>query len=64
MKMFTKTFRLSPYTSFDNILRSASAYWGLMLSSFSVYQFLEHKDKPVDMSQMPIRVVHFLEAVA
>ena len=56
-----ETFRLSPQTTFDNILRSACTYWGVMLKDFAIYQIDTKTGKPVDLSQETQPVGKFLE---
>ena len=55
--MFTKTFSLSPYTTFDHLLRAACSFWGVIYNDFAIYQL---EDDPL---KKPINVSHEEERV-
>ena len=59
--LFTRTFSLSPYTTFDTILRHACNYWGLILAEFSIFQLDDDTGKPINLKDEPDRVLKFLE---
>jgi len=62
--MFTKTFSLSPYTTFDNILRNTCIYWGVIKEDFSIYQIDDDTGEPKDLFDEPEKVIKFLELYA
>ena len=63
--MFTKTFSLSPYTTFDNLLRAACVYWGLLFQNFGIYQLDDNPlKKPVNLSQEKERVLSYIDTIA
>ena len=59
--MFSTTFKISPYTKFDMILRSACSYWGLIKENFGVFHFLEGDGEPIDVTHEETRIFRFLE---
>ena len=62
--MFTKTFSLSPFTTFDNILRSTCILYGLIIEEFTIYQLDDDTDQLIDLGKENTRVLTYLEAFA
>lgn len=63
--MFTRTFSLSPFTTFDNLLRAACSFWGLIYHDFAIY-FLDddQAQKPINLSKEQERVLQYLDSYA
>ena len=49
ISIFTKTFSLSAFTSFDTLRRTSCAYWGVPLNDFELY-FVDEKGSITDLS--------------
>ena len=56
--MFTKTFRLSPFTTFLDLLRASCSFWGVIMNDFAIYQLDEDPlKKPINLSNEKEKVI-------
>ena len=62
--LLTRSFSLSPFTTFDNLLRSTCSHWGLIQTDFSIFQLEEDSGKLIDLSTESQRVLKYLETYA
>ena len=62
ISMFTKTFSLSPQTTFDQLLRSACQFWGVIGTDFEIYQLVD--EEPIPLQASSDRVCVVLEELA
>mmetsp|Transcript_27283 Transcript_27283/g.36483 ORF Transcript_27283/g.36483 Transcript_27283/m.36483 type:complete len:93 (+) Transcript_27283:430-708(+) len=61
--IFSSTFSLSPFTTFDTLRRNACSYWGLILNDFMLY-FVDEKGNISDLSIENGKVLRYLESYA
>lgn len=50
MNLISKTFRLSNYTTVEQLHRTACSYWGLIQREFGLY-YINEKDQPVNITR-------------
>ena len=62
--MFSSTFRLSPVTSFELLLKKATAYWGMIDKDFAIYFIDDKTGEASNVSDEPLRVVRYIESIA
>ena len=63
--MLTKTFRLSPYSTFQMLKHHVCLYWGLLKDDFTLYQIDDDTGKLINLMELDEgRILKYLEFYA
>ena len=63
--MLTKTFRLSPYSTFGTLFQKVCLYWGIMKDDFTLYQIDDDTGKFINLMEIEeSRILKYLEQYA
>ena len=62
ISMVTRTFRVSPYSTFSTLFQKVCLYWGVLGEEFTLYQIDDDTGKLINMMEIEeSRILKYLE---